>query len=73
MNGDQDAANRANIRLDHINGDITEIKLDLKETKMMVHKTCTDVEGIKTEVRIIGGLFLAIVTAILVAAATGII
>ena len=73
MNGDQDAANRANTRLDHINGDITEIKLDLKETKDLVHETCLQVESLKTEVRIVGGMFLAIVTAILVAVIGGFI
>ena len=65
MSGDQEAAQRANIRLDNINGDITEIKLDLKETKTMMNETCSDVASLGTKINILITIILGAVGAMI--------
>lgn len=65
MNGDQEAAQRANTRLDNINGDITEIKLDLKETKTMMHETCSDVASLGAKINILITIILGAVGAMI--------
>ncbi len=66
-------AQRANTRLDHINGDLKDIKLTLKEHTTMLGKTNVDMAGLKTEVRLAVGLFLALVAALIGASIGGLI
>ena len=49
---------RANLRLDHINGDITEIKDSVKTNVTLVRETREDMASLKTEVRIVGVIVL---------------
>ena len=49
---------RANLRLDHINGDITEIKENVKDNVTLVRETREDMSSLKTEVRIVGVIVL---------------
>ncbi len=66
-------AQRANIRLDHINGDLKEIKATLKENTRLLNQNCLDLASLKTEVRLAVGLFLAIVVALIGASVGGLI
>lgn len=55
----------ASVRLDYINGDIEEIKIEQKEQGKLIRLTREDLAGAKTEIRIVGGLVLsAIITMI---------
>ena len=49
---------RANLRLDHINGDIKEIKENVKDNVTLVRETREDMASLKTEVRIVGVIVL---------------
>lgn len=49
---------RANLRLDHINGDITEIKKSVADNVTLVRETREDMSSIKTEIRIVGVIVL---------------
>ena len=63
---DPNDARRANMRLDHINGDLTELKTSMKEQKDLILTTCLEMASLKTEVRIVGGLVLAAVTTLII-------
>ena len=70
MTGEMSEARKANIRLDHINGDIREIKVSVKDTSDLLRKTREDMAGLRTEVRIVGG-FVVLAISTLIAAAIG--
>ncbi len=61
----------ANIRLDHINGDIREIKESVSKTADKVSKTREELAGLRTEVRIVGGFVVLAISAYIVAAIGG--
>lgn len=60
-------AQRANIRLDHINGDLKEIKSDVKENTRLIGKSREDFAGLRTEVRIVGGFVILAVSSLIAA------
>jgi hypothetical protein len=62
---------KANIRLDHINGDIREIKAAGKETFDLLRKTREDMAGLRTEVRIVGGFVVLAISTFIIAAIGG--
>ena len=65
MGNEISEAQRANIRLDHINGDLKEIKQALKENTHQLGKTREDVASLKTEIRIAGGLVLVVISSLI--------
>ena len=71
MTNEMSAAQKANIRLDHINGDIKEIKIDQKETMNLLGKTREDMAGLRTEVRIVGGFVILAISALVIAVVGG--
>ena len=58
-------AQRANLRLDHINGDIVEIKESLHEQNNLLSKTREELASLKSEVRIIGAIMLGAIGALI--------
>ena len=73
---------RANIRLDHMESDLHELKelaqkrnemysQEVKERNKMHVRLCEDVASLKTEVRIFSGIALAAVTAMIVSYLVG--
>ena len=63
----------ANIRLDHINGDIREIKESVSKTSDQLGKTREDMAGLRTEVRIVGGFVVLAVSSLIIAVIGGLI
>lgn len=70
----EDTASKAHLRVNHVEENVREIKEDVKENAgfirentKLIHILTADVSGIKTEIRIIGGIFLAVVISLLVA------
>ena len=69
---DMNESQKANLRLDHINGDIKEIKESIKESNRLIqsnsgkiNETNVGMASLKTEVRIVGALILTMITALL--------
>ena len=56
---------RANLRLDQINGDLSELKASMKEQKDLLNSPRLDMASLKTEVRIVGGIIFASVGALI--------
>ncbi len=73
MADEMNEARIANIRLDHINGDIREIKDSVKDTSDLLRKTREDMAGLRTEVRIVGSFVVLAVSALIVAVIGGLI
>jgi len=65
MTDELSEAQRANLRLDHINGDLAELKKSMKEQKDLLANTRVDMASLKTEVRIVGGIIFAAVTTLI--------
>jgi len=65
MTNEMSEAQRANLRLDHINGDLAELKASMKEQKDLLNTTRLDMASLKTEVRIVGGIIFASVGALI--------
>ena len=66
-------AQRANLRLDHINGDLKEIKGTLEKSATLISKTREDMASLKTEVRIVGGFVILAISALIAAVIGGLI
>jgi len=71
---ERDTASKAHMRVNHVEGNVKEIKEDVKENTgfirentKLIHNLTADVASLKTEIRIIGGIFLAVVISLLVA------
>ena len=73
MNEALDPKTAAIVRLDNINGDIEEIKVEQKEQGIRIRLVQIDMASIKTEVRILGALILTIVTALIIIYITNLI
>ena len=68
MASGSDAGNskRANIRLDHMESDLSEIKELAKERNQIYIGLCQDMAGLKMEMRLLEGLIMAVLIAVVV-------
>lgn len=67
----EDTVSKAHMRLNHTEEDIREIKADVKANHKLIVSVCIDLAGLKTEMRIFGGVMLAILIALAVNAIAG--
>lgn len=73
MNEQINLGAKANLRLDHINGDVADIKKEQLSQGILIRQSLVDMASLKTEVRIIGALILTIFTTLAIAYLTNII
>ena len=60
-----DTASKAHLRLDHINGDLKEIKETVKENRSLISSTREEMASLKTELRIVGVIVLGAVSTLI--------
>lgn len=65
MAGEMSEAQRANIRLDHINGDLKEIKEAVKENTVLITQNRVELSSFKAALRIYGLLILGAIATLI--------
>lgn len=67
----EETASKAHLRVNHVEENVKEIKEDVKGNKVLIVQNSIDIASLKTELRIFGGMILAVLITIAVNAIVG--